>query len=409
MKIMHINCSCLGSTGKIIQEIASACKLIGWETVLCAPVPEKKMDFTTYKTSFKYEQGIYRRLCYFVGLQYGFAPISTFKIINIIKKEKPDVVHIHSANCNMVNIYKMLGYLKKNSISTVITNHAEFFYTGSCVHAYECQQWIKGCIKCENRYTATHSKFFDMSPVAWKKMRKAFEGFSNIQIVSVSEWINSRAKTSMILGSLPNMTVRNGVNTNTFFYRDNCYEKEKYNIPDGYKIVLHVTVHFSALDNHPKGGKHIIKLAQALENDKIIVLVVGKSSVSTSDIPNNIRILGEVVDQSVLAELYSLADLTVISSIRETYSMPVAESLCCGTPVVGFRAGGPETIAMKEFSKFVDYGDIKSYAEAVRSLIELKKEVGACNISKKAIKEYSSTVMSQQYIKVYDRLSNGKK
>ena len=399
----------MGSTGKIIEDIAINCKEINWDTVLCVPLPEKKMEFKTYKTSFKHEQGIYKRLCYLTGLQYGFAPISTFKIIKIIKKEKPDVVHIHSANCYMVNIYKLLGYLKRNSISTVVTNHAEFFYTGSCAHANECQQWINGCKKCGDMYNATRSKVFDTTPLAWKKMRRAFAQFSNIQIVSVSEWVNSRAKLSMILGSLPNMTIRNGVNTGFYNYRQNYHEKRNYNIPEGYKVILHVTAYFSMIENHPKGGDYVLKLARALENDKIIVLVVGKYSVLTGDIPSNIRFIGEVVDQSVLAGLYSIADVTVISSVRETYSMPVAESLCCGTPVVGFCSGGPETIAMKEFSKFVNYGDMKAYEEAIRSLIDLKKEVSPYNISRRAMEEYSSAIMAQQYIKVYDRLANEKK
>ncbi len=34
--------------------------------------------------------------------------------------------------------------------------------------------------------------------------------------------------------------------------------------------------------------------------------------------------------------------------------MVTAESLCCGTPVVGFTAGGPESIAIDAFSNFVE-------------------------------------------------------
>ena len=41
-----------------------------------------------------------------------------------------------------------------------------------------------------------------------------------------------------------------------------------------------------------------------------------------------------------LAEYYSLVDVTVITSFHETFSMVVAESLSCGTPIVGFKAGG---------------------------------------------------------------------
>jgi glycosyltransferase involved in cell wall biosynthesis len=37
--------------------------------------------------------------------------------------------------------------------------------------------------------------------------------------------------------------------------------------------------------------------------------------------------------------------------------MIVAESLCCGTPVVGFKAGGPESIAIDDYCVFVQFLD----------------------------------------------------
>lgn len=69
----------------------------------------------------------------------------------------------------------------------------------------------------------------------------------------------------------------------------------------------------------------------------------------------------------MLAAWYSAADAALLTSHRETFSLVTAESLCCGTPVVGFRAGGPESIAPPSCCKFVEYGDLDALEPALRS------------------------------------------
>ena len=109
-------------------------------------------------------------------------------------------------------------------------------------------------------------------------------------------------------------------------------------------------------------------------------------------------------DQKKLAEYYSAADVTLLTSKRETFSMVTAESLCCGTPVVGFRAGAPEMIAIPEYSRFVAFGDVEGLKNALFEFRGLKKEVGAQSIADRASAEYDSSVMYAEYLKIYEKL-----
>ena len=43
-KIMFINCSCYGSTGKIISDIANGCAGQGFEFMLCSPLGDGKNE-----------------------------------------------------------------------------------------------------------------------------------------------------------------------------------------------------------------------------------------------------------------------------------------------------------------------------------------------------------------------------
>ena len=117
--------------------------------------------------------------------------------------------------------------------------------------------------------------------------------------------------------------------------------------------------------------------------------------------PGNMVLLGRVSDQHMLAEFYSMADVTVITSKRETFSMICAESLCCGTPVVGFKAGGPESICIDEYCEFVEYGNIEVLEKAVTNALSKDK---FDNISEVAVDKYKKENMFDSYTALYNRL-----
>lgn len=79
--------------------------------------------------------------------------------------------------------------------------------------------------------------------------------------------------------------------------------------------------------------------------------------------------------------------------------MPTAESLCCGTPVVGFQAGAPEQIALPAYSEFVEYGDLDALEAAVKAW--LAKDLDRRQIAHSAAKAYSSQTMVERFIQVY--------
>lgn len=406
MKILHINCSDFGSTGKIILSITGETCRRGWETVSVFPKRTREPDkrIREYATSPRYEQEINRRLCYLYGLHYGMAPVATKRIRNILKKERPDVVHLHSINCFTVNIYRLLTYLKKNKIATVITNHAEFFYTGNCPIAYDCEKWTTGCGNCPNLFAASESKLFDRTHTAWRRMKRAFDGFDKLHVTSVSPWVYSRSCRSPILEGVPQSVVLNGINTDVFSPRDAESLRKTLGIAQDKKVILHVTSSFSSADTHRKGGSFFIELARRFERDNIQFVVVGKGQ-KPKGLPENLMFIGAVSDQTLLATYYSMADLCVVTSKCETYGMTVAESLCCGTPVAGFMSGGSESIAMNEYSEFLPFGDVDGLETIIRNKwLNAKNKEYSVALAKKAADTYSDKVMANQYCRLYAEL-----
>lgn len=403
MKILHINASDVGSTGKIVQDINRLAVADGWEAVALFPKRNKAPDpcVREYVTAFPLEQGIYRRICRIFGHQYGLAPIATIRIQRILHKEKPDIVHLHSINGHCVNIYQLLAYLKKNRIPTVVTNHAEFFYTGNCPYAFFCEGWKCGCHRCETKQQATGCRFFGRPHTAWRKMKNAFAGHSNVHIVSVSPWSYNRSSAAPILEGLPQSTILNGVNCEVFSYRDQRDAREFLGLSSEEKIVLHVTSNFSDNPQDMKGGKYLIELAKRFRDKKVRFLVAGRHNIS-DPLPENITLLGQLGDQRLLADYYAAADLTVLVSQRETFGMAVAESLCCGTPVVGFESGGSESVALQSYSEFVPFGDVQALQKIMDShWLDYKTAEVSEQISRAAVETYRSERMARQYIDLY--------
>lgn len=130
--------------------------------------------------------------------------------------------------------------------------------------------------------------------------------------------------------------------------------------------------------------------------------IVASTYSDIDKLPSNVLFWGRTNGQKELAELYNRADVTVLTSRRETFSMVTAESLCCGTPIVGFKAGGPESIAIPTYSEFVDQGDLDALCRVVEKFLNI--EFNAIAISRKAHTIYAKEVMTAEFIEVYNKL-----
>ena len=402
MKICQINCVYgEGSTGKITRDLHLSLLKEGYNAIVITPLKNKfTTDKGVYVVSNKwlsYCSAILRRG---FGMQFDWAFIQTWRIIRVLKKERPDVVHLQCINGNNINIYMLLGFLAQNRIKTLYTLHAEFPYTGGCGNAVTCERWKTGCGACPN-LKATQTLWLDGTHRTWRKQGDCYQLFDKhlLHFTTVSPWLLSRAKESPLLEGFKKSTVMNGVETSVFKYEkiDGKWRK-KLGISDEEKMLLYVTASFFPHEQNLKGGRYVVELAKRLSN-KHIKIVVAANYGEAENLPDNIIYVGRTKTQKDLASLYREADLTLITSSSETFGMPVAESLCCGTPVVGFKAGGPESIALQEYSEFVSYGDTDALYDCI--MRRINKPHDHMTIATLATAKYSKEVMTEGYINQY--------
>ena len=406
MKILLINCVYrTGSTGKIVYDIYKGILQEGHNCIVCYGRGKKSKEQNAYKCCNEFYAKLNNLLSRFTGIMYGGCTVSTYTLAHIISKERPDIVHVHCINGYFVNIYRLITFLKDNSINTVLTLHAEFMHTANCGYSLECEKWKSGCGNCPRLKKETKSFFVDNTALSWKKMKKAFDGFNKLVVASVSPWLQERAQTSPILSDKKHVTVYNGLDTSVFRLSANYSLRHDFKL-ENKKIVFHATASFSANKDHIKGGFYVIEMARRFfATDRNVVFVVAGSYDNLNDVPPNICFLGKVTEQERLAQWYSVADVTLLTSKKETFSMVVAESLCCGTPVVGFEAGAPEMIAIKDFCSFVSYGDSDALFDTLNLYLKSKK-IEKELIANQAQMKYSREAMVKQYMKIYMEMIN---
>ena len=404
MKILHINvCASSGSTGKIVTSISKILGEKGHKAIICYGANEFVNAEGYFRFCSEPVRAINAITSRLTGIMYGgFLNWSTNKLIKKIISETPDIVHIHCINGFTVDVFKLLEFLAENSYNTVLTLHAEFMFTGLCSHAFDCLKWkIEGCHSCQRSKSISKS-FFDQSSYSWRKLKKAYTLFATtkLKVVSVSPWLSHRADESVMLHRFDKYVVFNGINTDIFHYISSKPNNSSHNIPE--KFCLFVTASFSVDKDDNKGGFFLVELAK--RNPAIQFVVASNYSRPVDYLPNNITLLGKAKTQEELSRLYNLANVSLLLSKRETFSMVTAESLCCGTPVVGFKAGGPESITLKEYSEFSEYGDLDTLEKILINWFD--KPVDKKKISDKAVSKYSENAMTSAYMDIYKSLAN---
>ena len=368
MKVLQINAVYgAGSTGRICRELDNALTQKNHQNkVLYAA--EASRPFWTKMNA------IWSRL---TGYNVNGAHISTSKMIRRIKEYCPDVVHLHNLHANYVNIKKLLTFLGKKDIPTVITLHDCWFFTGKCTHytSTKCGKWQTGCGRCPRLKKDIPSWFFDRTVKMWKDKKKLFSAIPRLAVIGVSDWITNEAKKSFLQNAKIIKRIYNWIDLQTFYPRTENI-REKYQLPKDKFLILCIGAGWS---NGMEKWQDLLRLAQNLPSDMHIVL--GGSVESTKSLPKNITAIGYVHSTEELAKLYSGVDAYVHLSREDTFGKVIAEAMACGTPAVVYNVTACPELIGEGCGHVVDVGDI----DGVCAALQMIKEKGKATYSNNCV------------------------
>ncbi|RLQ95121.1 N-acetyl-alpha-D-glucosaminyl L-malate synthase BshA [Falsibacillus albus] len=218
-------------------------------------------------------------------------------------------------------------------------------------------------------------------------------------------------QTNDLIGADKNIqTVYNFIDERVYNRKDSGHLKAEYGIDDDEKVVIHVS-NFRAVKRVQDVVKVFAKIASALPSKLLLVgdgpeMTVICSLVKELGLEEKVLFLGK---QDNLDELYSISDIKLLLSQKESFGLVALEAMACGVPCVGTNIGGiPEVISNNENGFICEVGDIENISRAAISLLadkELHQKFSLSSI-KSVENDFRSDKIVQQYENIYYEVLN---
>ena len=107
-----------------------------------------------------------------------------------------------------------------------------------------------------------------------------------------------------------------------------------------------------------------------------------------------------------VAEFMRRADLFVVSSLAETFSVPAAEALASGTPVLATRCGGPEEFVGEDVGLLVSPGNAEALSNGLDTMLDHLHLYSREHLSQHVRERFSPERVGAQLHAVYQSVSS---
>lgn len=297
------------------------------------------------------------------------------KIAEVAERENLDIIHAHYALPHAVCAYLAKQMLKRN-IGIVTTLHG----TDITVLGYDpsLKDLIRFAIESSDRVTAVSSAL-------------AAETYDLIKPEKKIE------------------TIYNFIDERVYLKKNTAAIKEKHGILPDEKVVIHVS-NFRKV----KRVQDVIRVFRNIAGKtKAKLLLVGDGPEKSTacelirkyGLEDQVLMLG---NQDRVEDLYSISDLKLLLSEKESFGLVLLEAMACGVPCIGTNIGGiPEVIKNNVSGFLVDVGDVA--AATARAMSILEDEQLSNRFTKAAIEmlenEFSSKKIVSQYEQIYADLA----
>ncbi|AOC91494.1 N-acetyl-alpha-D-glucosaminyl L-malate synthase BshA [Bacillus amyloliquefaciens] len=297
------------------------------------------------------------------------------KIAEVAARENLDIIHAHYALPHAVCAYLAKQMLKRD-IGIVTTLHG----TDITVLGYDpsLKDLIRFAIESSDRVTAVST---------------ALAG-ETYDLIKPNKKIE---------------TIYNFIDERVYLKKNTESIKEKHGILPDEKVVIHVS-NFRKV----KRVKDVIRVFRNIAaKTKAKLLLVGDGPekcvawqlVEKYGLQDQVLLLG---NQDRVEELYSISDLKLLLSEKESFGLVLLEAMACGVPCIGTNIGGiPEVIKDQVSGFLVEVGDIQAASEKALAILEdkqLSKRL-TDHALKMAETEFSSQRIVSQYERIYDELA----
>jgi|SRR5690606_26007630 len=296
------------------------------------------------------------------------------KMAEVIKREKLDILHVHYAIPHAV-----CAILAKQMAGTDVKIVTTLHGTDITVLGYDdtLAEAIKFGIEKSDSVTA---------------VSHALKMQTN-EVVAADKEIN---------------VIHNFIDERIYRKVDSDHLKMAYGIRDDEKVLIHVS-NFRKVKRVSDVVAAFAKIANATPAK---LLLVGDGPEKTRlcklvkelDIEHRVLFLGR---QDHLEELYSISDLMLLLSEKESFGLVALEAMACGVPCIGTNVGGIPEVITDGYNGFIcELGDLAAISNKALSLLQNESllQEFSHNAMMTPVERFQSNVIVEKYEKLYESL-----
>ena len=207
----------------------------------------------------------------------------------------------------------------------------------------------------------------------------------------------------------PIETIYNFVDESVFHPINGTDLRARFGIREDERVLIHVS-NFRKIKNIPHIIEAFMKVREAMPA-KLLLVGDGPEKhrvtdqVKASPYPDDVLFLGK---QENVAELFSISDLKLLLSEKESFGLVLLEAMACGVPGIGTNTGGiPEVIEHGKNGFIVELGDTDAVARHAIELLSDEEKLSAFRLHElEAVQtKFNSESIIEQYEKLYERLA----
>ena len=318
-----------------------------------------------------------------------------------------DIIHLHWINQGMLSLNDIRKILQSGK-PVVWTMHDMWPCTGICHHARECDKYHQECHHCPYIYKGGGKK--DLSYQVFKKKKEIYQS-APVTFVTCSRWLKERASQSALLKGHTIVDIPNPINTGLFKPQNALVVRTKMGLPTDKKLILFGSV---KVTDKRKGIDFFIESCKLLAKkypemkEELGVVVYGKNSECLKPlIPFQVYALDYISNEKDLVNIYNAVDLYVTPSLEENLPTTIMEAMACGVPCVGFNVGGiPEMIDHLHNGYVAEYKSAEDLANGIIwTLSESEYQSLSEEACRKAVSNYSESIVAKKYIDIYNKIT----
>jgi len=305
-----------------------------------------------------------------LNAKFKYNPIIAWKLFNILKKQKPDILNTHLFHADLMG--RIIGKLSK--IPKII----------STFHSIDIgskkRELIISFIKDKSDMNIAVSKI-----VASEMNKKKLSKSGNIKVIY------------------------NGVNLEKFPFKNKHESRKKLNIDQNVNLFVSTGRLTKA-----KGYNYLIKTVKEIKSNSLFIILgegIERESlekeIKNEDLANKIILKGNVTNVN---DYLQAADFFIMPSLWEGFSVALLEAAATKKIIISSNVGGaPEIIENNKNGFLVEPANTKQLVEKINYVLSLsnKEKEKIANLARETVEEsFSLDKMIKEYENLYLKLLN---